>query len=73
MAAARLLPLFHRLFPAFVVSPEVPLTGSILIESVKVLPTKSPATANNSAFELSAAEKLPHSARVKPKNFGSLP
>lgn len=59
----------NPLILVFVFSPEVPFTGCAFKESVKILPSESPASANEPALELSTAEVLPHSARMEAEDF----
>ncbi len=49
-----------------------PNCGCILIETIKLLPTESPLSADDSALKLSATEVLPHGARVQPQHCSGL-
>ncbi len=45
-----LFSLFHHLFPVLVLSIKIPSPGRLLKESVKVLPSETPATAYDTSF-----------------------
>jgi hypothetical protein len=54
--SAPLFSLLHRLIPVIILSGKIQVTGSICKESVKVCTSKSPPSADDSAFDLSLAD-----------------
>lgn len=70
--AASLFSLFHHLIPVFILSSEIPLTGRVFKESVKVAPSGSPPSADDAPLDLSPANILPHRARRKPQDLSRL-
>jgi hypothetical protein len=68
MPSAGLFWLFHRLIPVIVLSSEVPVTGRVRKEGVKVCTPKSPPPADDSAFDLSPADVFAQCARAEPQH-----
>jgi len=70
--SAPLLPLLHRLIPLIILSGKIPVTWRVRKESIKVRTPESPPFSDDSPFDLSSFDVLPHRARVKPQDFSSL-
>jgi hypothetical protein len=66
MPSARLFSLLHRLIPLIILSSEVPVTGRVRKESVKVRTPKSPPSADDSPFDLPPADVFAQSAHAEP-------
>jgi len=65
MPAASLFAPLHRLIPVAVFSSEVPVTGCVRKESVKVRRPKSPPSADDSPVDLAALHVFPQRARTE--------
>jgi hypothetical protein len=72
MPPAALFSLFHHLIPVFVVSLEIPVTGSIFIETVKINPAESILSTDHSSLDLSAPKISSQCSRVHSQNGGGL-
>jgi hypothetical protein len=68
-----LMSLFHRLIPVNIVSCEVPTTGSVLKESVKITPSKPIAPSDDAAFDFTVPDVFPDCAGMQPQYFSRLP
>jgi hypothetical protein len=65
MPSTPLLSLLHRLIPVTILSSEVPATGRVREESVKVCTPESPPSTDDSPFDLAALYVFAHRARAQ--------
>src|SRR2546422_5442779 len=65
MPSARLFSPLHRLIPVIIFPGEVPVTGRVRKESVKVRTPESPTSTDDSPLDLSTLDVFPHGARAE--------